>query len=114
MSNDSMELLRGTLDVLLMRALLGGPRHGYGLADWIRVTTGQALTIDDGALYTALHRMEDRGLVRSEWGVSEKKRRAKFYSLTPTGHAELERERRAWTAYAETVEKVFNAEADPA
>jgi PadR family transcriptional regulator PadR len=114
MSQDSIELLRGTLDVLLLRALLGGPRHGYGLADWIHGTTGQALVVDDGALYTALHRMEDRGLVRSEWGVSEKKRRAKFYALTPAGHAELERGRRVWESYAEAVEKVFNAEADPA
>lgn len=102
-----MDLLRGTLDTLILRALAAGPLHGYGIVDWIRRTTDDALRIEDGALYGALHRMRDRGLLDAEWGVSEKGRRAKFYELTPAGRKELARGRREWEAYAEAVAKVF-------
>lgn len=102
-----MDLLRGTLDTLILRALSTGPLHGYGIVDWIRRTTDDALQIEDGALYGALHRMRDRGLLDAEWGVSEKGRRAKFYELTLPGRLELERGRREWEAYAEAVAKVF-------
>jgi transcriptional regulator len=110
MGSDSVDLLRGTVDMLLMRALQGGPRHGYGLADWIRGVTDDALSIDDGALYTALHRMEARGFVHSEWGVSDRGRRAKFYELTDAGRTELARGRREWDAYTAAVAKVFSTE----
>jgi len=114
MAGDSIDLLRGTLDVLLLRSLRAGPRYGYGMADWIRSRTDEALQVDDGALYTALHRMEDRGLVRSEWGVSERGRRAKFYELTRAGEAELERGWAEWEAYARAVAKVFAPDAGEA
>ena len=102
-----MDLLRGTLDTLILRALSAGPRHGYGIVDWIRRTTDGALEIEDGALYGALHRLRDRDLLDAEWGVSDKGRRAKFYELTPAGRRELERGRREWEAYAEAVAKLF-------
>lgn len=109
MSDDSIPLLQGTLDVLILRALDAGPLHGYGVVDWVRRVTDQALKIDDGALYTALHRMADRGWLTSEWGVSPKGRRAKFYQLTGAGEAELKRGRAEWQAYSEAMNKVFQA-----
>lgn len=110
--SDSMNILRGTLDALVLQALSGGPVHGYGIVDWIRETTDAVLEIEDGALYTALHRMEDRGWLRSEWGVSDRGRRARFYALTAKGKRQLRRETAAWRRYAEAVGKVFAA--DPA
>lgn len=112
MSNP-MKLLRGTLDALILKALEGGELHGYGIADWIRQVTDEVLQIEDGALYTALHRMEDRGWLRSEWGVSDRGRRAKFYELTREGRRRLESERRDWHRYAEAVGKVFAAGRGP-
>ncbi|HUG41786.1 MAG TPA: PadR family transcriptional regulator [Longimicrobiales bacterium] len=104
-------LLQGTLDVLVLKALAWGPRHGYGVASWIRATTDEALKVEEGALYTALHRLERRGWLESEWGVSENNRRAKFYRLTGGGRRELREGTRDWTAYAEAVFKVLRAEA---
>ena len=103
--------LQGTLDVLVLKALAWGPRHGYGVASWIRETTEAALSLEEGALYTALHRLERRGWVESEWGVSENNRRAKYYRLTQGGRRELGEGTRDWTAYAEAVFKVLRAEA---
>lgn len=108
--SESMKLIRGTLDVLVLKALSGGPVHGYGIVDWIRETTDEVLQIDDGALYTALHRMEDRGWLASEWGVSDRGRRAKFYRLTPEGREQLDAETGAWRRYVEAVGKVFAAD----
>ena len=107
-------LLQGTLDVLVLKALASGPRHGYWVAEWIRSTTDDALTIEDGALYTALHRMEKRKWLESEWGLSENNRRAKFYQLTAAGRQQLRQETRDWTAYAEAVFKVLRAGGDAA
>lgn len=110
---DDLELLQGTLDVLVLKALAFGPRHGYAVAHWVRRTTDDALKIEEGALYTALHRMHKRGLLDAEWGLSENNRRAKYYALTEAGHRELRREERRWTRYAEAVFKVLRAgEAD--
>ena len=112
--NDSMNLLRGTLDALILKALSTGELHGYGIADWVRRVTDDVLQIEDGALYTSLHRMEDRGWLRAEWGVSERGRRAKFYALTREGGRRLECEERDWHRYAEAVGKVFSsARAEP-
>jgi transcriptional regulator len=105
-----MSLLRGTLDALILKALSGGELHGYGIVDWIRQVTDDALQIEDGALYTSLHRMEDRGWLRSDWGISDRGRRAKFYSLTREGRRRLQAEERDWHRYAEAVGKVFAAE----
>lgn len=104
---EPMNLLRGTLDALVLKALAAGELHGYGIADWVREVTDEVLQIEDGALYTALHRMEDRGWLRSEWGVSDRGRRAKFYALTREGRRQLEAEERDWWRYADAVGKVF-------
>jgi PadR family transcriptional regulator PadR len=102
-------LLQGTLDVLVLKALAWGPRHGYAVARWIRSTTDGELNVEEGALYTALHRMEKRKWLESEWGVSENNRRAKFYRLTPAGERQLRQGSRDWSAYAEAVFKVLGA-----
>ena len=85
----STPMLKGTVDLLIMRALTAQPTHGYGVLRWIEVTTGATLQIDEGSLYPALYRLEDRGFVQSEFGVSENNRRARFYRLTREGRAQL-------------------------
>ncbi len=104
-----MDLLRGTLDMLILQALGAGPVHGYGIADWIRRVTDDTLHVEDGALYGSLHRLKDRGFLAAEWGVSGKGRRAKFYTLTTSGRTELARGQAEWTRYAAAVAKVFQA-----
>lgn len=106
-----MSLLQGTLDVLVMKAVAHEPRHGYGVAEWIRQTTDGTLEIEDGALYTSLHRMQKRGWLDAEWGVSENNRRAKYYTLTAGGRDELERAESEWSRYADAVFKVLRSEA---
>ena len=103
----NLTLLQGTLDVLVMKALVFGPRHGYAVARWIRETTEGTLEVEEGALYAALHRMEQRGWLASEWGLSENNRRAKYYTLTEAGRRELRAEAGVWTRYAEAVFKVL-------
>jgi PadR family transcriptional regulator PadR len=103
MSDDTLNLLQGTLDILVLRSLLTGPLHGYGVARWIRET------IEEGALYTALHRMEKRNWLESEWGLSENNRKAKYYSLTERGRRELDEGALSWTRYAEAVFKILGA-----
>ena len=109
MTDENLNLLQGTLDILVLKALAAGPQHGYGVARWIRDTTDDALQIEEGALYTALHRMEKRGWLASEWGLSENNRKAKFYSLSTAGRRELETGARSWSRYAEAVFKVLRA-----
>ena len=104
-----MNLLQGTLDLLVLKTLVLGPRHGYEVARWVRDTTHGTLSVDDGALYTSLHRLEKRKLVQAEWGVAESGRRAKFYSLTRTGKAEMARETQEWTNYVDAVFKILQA-----
>lgn len=110
MTRPSLELLRGTLDVLILKALAWGPLHGYAVADWIGRTTGGELLVEEGALYPALHRLEERGLLDSAWGVSENNRRAKFYRLTAGGRQRLTADTRSWQRYAAAVAKVLGAE----
>ena len=86
---DAGDILQGTLDMLILRTLVMGPAHGYTIAQVIESTSENALEVEQGSLYPALHRLEDRGLVSSEWGVSENNRRAKFYQLTGKGRKEL-------------------------
>ncbi|HSK18299.1 MAG TPA: PadR family transcriptional regulator [Longimicrobiales bacterium] len=105
-----MNLLQGTLDMLVLKALMFGAQHGYGVARWVRETTDGTLDVEEGALYTSLHRMERRGWLESEWGVSENNRRAKYYSLTNAGRRQLEEELSGWVRYAEAVFKVVHAE----
>jgi transcriptional regulator len=107
MANEPLELLQGTLDVLILKTLTWGPMHGYGVAHSIRQKTIDELRIDDGALYTSLHRLEQRKWVRSEWGVTDQNRRAKFYSLTKQGRAALVARTQQWTRYAAAVSRIL-------
>jgi PadR family transcriptional regulator, regulatory protein PadR len=104
-----LTLLQGTLDLLVLKALIFGPRHGYDVARWIGETTDGELSIEEGALYTALHRLEKRGWLESEWGVSENNRRAKFYDLTREGRKQLAARADIWRRYADAVFKVLVA-----
>ena len=107
MPDTTLDLLQGTLDVLVLKTLSWGPRHGYAIARWIRRTTDDALRIEEGALYPALHRMERKGWIEAEWGMSENNRRAKFYQLTARGRQQLRAESATWKKYAAAVAKVL-------
>ncbi len=109
MGGSELNLLQGTLDVLILKALAAAPRHGYDVARWIRETTDDTLDIEDGALYTALHRMHKRKWLASQWGVSENNRRAKFYELTGTGRKQLATRSRQWEKYSDAVSKVLQS-----
>ena len=106
-SRESLELLQGTLDVLILKTLSWGPRHGYAVARWLHDTSDDALRVEEGALYPALHRMERQGWIESEWGLSENNRRAKFYQLTPAGRQQLRSKATSWSRYAAAVTKVL-------
>jgi transcriptional regulator len=110
----NMEMIQGTLDVLILRGLTWGPKHGYAVARWIESSSGGSLTVLDGALYTALHRMEDRDLIAAEWGVSGLGRRAKFYRLTPAGRKYLQAETASWSGYVAAIGKVLRTTVEPA
>ena len=107
MPDTDLELLQGTLDLLVLKALIFGPRHGYAVAQWVRETTDDDLRIEEGALYTALHRMETRGWIEAEWGLSANNRKAKYYQLTPLGRRQLRAQAAQWTRYARAVAKVL-------
>ena len=100
-------LFHGTLDALILKALADGPRHGYDIAAWIEATSGAALSIEDAALYTALHKMEDRGWIQAEWGISPRKKRAKYYQLTAIGRRQMLTRVREWTSYVEAVDRIL-------
>jgi transcriptional regulator len=107
-----LDLLQGTLDILVLRALTWGPRHGYAVARWIHASSGDTLSVEDRALYTSLHRLEARGYVDSSWGASDNNRRAKFYHLTSAGRRQLRSETTRWTRYADAVFRVLAAAAE--
>ena len=107
MSDAESDLLRSSLDLLILKALAWGPMHGYAVARWISDTTDDDLQIEEGALYTALHRMEKRGWIESEWGVSENNRKAKYYHLTSGGRKQLRSQTASFTRYARAVFKVL-------
>ena len=109
MATDDLDLLQGTLDLLILKTLTWGPRHGYAVASWVRQTTDDRLQIEEGALYTALHRMEKRGWLESEWGLSENNRKAKYYQLTAQGRRQLRAKTAVWTEYAGAVSKVLES-----
>jgi PadR family transcriptional regulator PadR len=111
---DEPMLLAGTLDLLVLRALAWGPRHGYAVARWIHETSKEAIEVEDRALYLSLHRLEDRGFVESEWAYSENNRRAKFYELTAAGRRQLKTQERAFGRYVEAVFLILGAEEEPA
>lgn len=109
MQNTSLDVVRGTLDVLILKTLSWGSMHGFAIARAIHRQTEEALLVEEGALYPALHRMEGKGWIEAEWGLSDNNRRAKYYRLTPTGRQRLREEIRGWTSYAEAVAKVLGA-----
>lgn len=108
MPTPSTDFLRGTLNLMILKTLSWGPAHGYGIARWIEQCTDDALQVEEGSLYPALHKLEDQGLVRADWGITDRNRRAKFYRLTATGRAQLQASRDYWTRFAAAVGKVLN------
>src|SRR5579862_5291731 len=109
MDTTKLEFLRGTLDVLILKALMWGPLHGYAVTELIRRQSEDALLVEEGTLYPALWRLESKGLLEAEWGLSENNRKAKFYRLTPEGRRRLRHEVKAWEVYATAVGKVLGA-----
>ncbi len=109
-----LDLLQGTLDLLILKALSWGPAHGYAIARWIEQLTDQALTVGEGSLYPALHRLEARGAIASEWRVSERNRKARFYRLTVRGRKALREESAEWSGFVNAVGKVLKANQQPA
>jgi transcriptional regulator len=107
MTAAELDLLQGTLDLLVLKALSWGANHGYGIARFIREGSSQSFRILDGALYTSLHRMEERGWVESYWGTSDKGKRAKFYRLTTAGRRALKAEQTGWEHYVAAVAGVI-------
>ena len=106
---DDLALIHGTLEVLVLKTLSWGSRHGYGIAQWIRDLSRDTLCIEDRALYLALHRMESRGWIESEWGLSENNRRAKYYTLTSSGRQQLRAKTAVWTQYSAVVSLLLAA-----
>jgi transcriptional regulator len=106
---DSLPLLKGTLDLLILKALSLEPTHGYGVATWLEARSKGSLAVDDSALYQALRRLEGRGLVEAEWGISDNNRRARFYKLTRKGERELAEQSRVWSRYARSVADIIAA-----
>jgi PadR family transcriptional regulator PadR len=94
------DLFTGSLDLLILKGLTFGPRHGYAVGRWIRETTEQEILVQEGALYPALHRLERRALVAEEWGLTETNREAKFYRLTPAGRRHFQEETKRWTRFS--------------
>lgn len=109
MPHDTGDLLQGTLSILILKTLITGPAHGYGIALWIQRTTDDVLQIQEGSLYPALRRLEDKGWVSSEWGLSDNNRRARFYSITPAGRKHLRAEAMTWVRYAAAIQQVLRA-----
>jgi transcriptional regulator len=108
-----LDLLQGTLDLLLLKTLSWGPAHGYSVARWIEQLTGDMLQVGEGSLYPALHRLEEREWIESEWRVSEHNRRAKFYRLTARGRQQLKAETTTWHSFVEAMGKVLKTTGQP-
>lgn len=113
MARPPIDLLQGTLDVLILKSLSWGPKHGHAIARLIRASTEGAFEVLDGSLYAALHRMEERGWVEAEWGLSDKGKRAKFYHLTAPGRQQLRSETATWQRYSVAVAKLLAATDQP-
>lgn len=114
MAQQSLDLVRGTLDLMILKTLTWGAAHGYAIAAAIRRSTDDALLVEEGALYPALYRMEAKGWIGSEWGVSENNRRAKYYRLTAAGRRHFLDQQKSWNAYAEAVGKLLGQNEAPA
>ena len=107
MGDSTLGLLQGTVDLLILRALQPGAAHGYAVSRWVRERTEGVLAIEDAALYQALHRLEGRGWIDAEWGLSDNNRKAKYYRLTPAGRRQVRTEISLWKRYAQAVFKVI-------
>ena len=113
MGEAGLEILRGTLEVLILRTLRRGANHGYGIARWLKESSSQAFQGEEGVLYPALRRMEKKGLLLSHWGVTDTGREAKFYRLTPLGRKELDAALAAWSRYVVAMGQVLGPEGEP-
>jgi transcriptional regulator len=109
MADDRFDLLQGTLGLVVLKALLGGERHGYAIARWVEETTGDVMRVEEGSLYPALRRLEDRGFITAQWGLSENNRRARYYELTPAGRRHLKGEAARWLEFSGAVTQVLRA-----
>jgi len=107
MADASVEFLKGTLDLMILKTLSWAPAHGYGIARWIEQCTDDVLQVEEGSLYPALHKLEENGLITADWGISENNRRAKFYRLTAGGKKQLQASRSNWTRFAAALTKVL-------
>jgi PadR family transcriptional regulator, regulatory protein PadR len=114
LNKPDVELLQGTLDVLALKTLSWGPMHGYAIARWLQQITDDVLRIEEGSLYPALHRMERKGWIESEWGLSENNRRAKYYTLTREGRKQLRADSSTWSVFSTAVSKVLTTTTAPA
>jgi len=113
MARTSLSPVPGTLELMILRILgQGAETHGFGILEWIMESTKNELIVQDGALYHALHRMEDRGWIGSEWGVSEKGRRARYYRITEAGNRVLDREEKRWSRYVDAVGRIRPLDAE--
>jgi transcriptional regulator len=113
MRDRNLELLQGTLDLLILKTLSWGPAHGYAISRWIQQLTGEMLTVGEGSLYPALHRLEERDWVSAEWRLSENNRRAKFYSLTADGRRQLKAETETWSRFVGAIASVLKTNEQP-
>lgn len=109
MGDDAVRLIKGTVDVMILNALARGPLHGYAISRWIAATTRDVFTVQEGALYPALRRLEAKGLLESDWAVTETGREARFYELTAKGRRQLRDEVAAWRTYAEAMSRVLRS-----
>ena len=107
MADASVEFLKGTLDLMILRTLAWAPAHGYGIARWLEQCTDDVLQVEEGSLYPALHKLEERGLIVAEWGITEFNRRAKYYRLTVAGKKQLRAAQDTWARFAGAVAKVL-------
>ena len=105
---ERIELLQGTLDMLILRTLQWGSQHGHGIGQAIRANSGELLHVETGSLYPALHRLEKKGWLKSEWGISEANHKAKYYQITAAGKAQLSRQRDKWTQLVDVIGKIMN------
>ena len=112
-ANTDLEFKRGAIELLVLKAVSWGPLHGYAIARWVQDTTDDALRVEEGSLYPALHRLEDKGFIEAKWGLSETKRQAKFYSLTGRGRLALRAEIDSWTRFSDAIGKVITATRQP-
>ena len=112
MTRTSIDLLQGTLDLIVLKALSWKPMHGFGLARWIQLTTDSVLQVEEGSLYPALYRMENRGWIKASWALTENGRNAKYYKLTATGRRQLVLETQSWDQLTGAIGKIMSTQGD--